>query len=96
MRDRDPVSGRHDGAILVPIFSPHSGSKMDYEVERKGFKFEVFISRIQHSKLRRYCSRGNFVLVPSEGKLSREGPKSLKMGFKLYWVVRELDQGRSG
>ena len=58
-------------------------TKTEYEVERKGFKFEEFISRIQHSKLRQYCSRGNFVLVPREGKLSREGPKSLKMGFKL-------------
>ena len=55
MRDRDPVSGRHDGAILVPIFNPHSGSKTEYEVERKGFKFEEFISRIQHSNLRQYA-----------------------------------------
>ena len=83
MRDRDPVSGRHDGAILVHILILIQGAKRNMKLREKGFKFEEFISRIQHSKLRQYCSRGNFVLVPSEGKLSREGPKSLKMGFKL-------------
>ena len=30
-------------------------TKTEYEVERKGFKFEEFISRIQHSNLRQYA-----------------------------------------
>ena len=81
------IGTRFRGVMKELYWSPFlvltQEAKTDYEVERKGFTFEVFISRIQHSKLRRYCSRGNFVLVPSEGKLSREGPKSLKMGFKL-------------
>ena len=35
-RDWDPVSGRHDGALLVPIFSPHSGSKRIMKMKEKG------------------------------------------------------------
>ena len=94
------IGTRFQGVMKELYWSPFlvltQEAKTDYEVERKGFTFEVFISRIQHSKLRRYSSRGNIVFVSREGKLGREGPKSLKVGIKLYWAVRELDQGRSG
>ena len=94
------IGTRFRGVMKELYWSPFlvltQEAKTDYEVERKGFTFEVFISRIQHSKLRRYSSRGNIVFLSREGKLGREGPKSLKMGIKLYWAVRELDQGRSG